>query len=117
MRFIQLVMELKKEGNEPLAIAGCMLAGAVQIYQLDENDNRRYGVELVEAFPKTIAAQDLNYGSTNQQQKLSVSFSYRYWKNLQDEADLPKFRGGSPIQNQIIRGIDKTKTTAFLMNE
>ena len=64
--------------------------GSVQIYQLDENDNRRYGVELVEAFPKTIAAQDLNYGSTNQQQKLSVSFSYRYWKNLQDEADLPK---------------------------
>ena len=33
------------------------------------------------------------------------------------EADLPKFRGGSPIQNQIIRGILKTKTTAFLMNE
>ena len=35
MRFIQLVMELKKEGNEPLAIAGCMLAGAVQIYQAE----------------------------------------------------------------------------------
>lgn len=33
------------------------------------------------------------------------------------EADLPKFRGGSPIQNQILRGIQKTKTTAFLMNE
>tara|TARA_B100000029_G_scaffold169120_1_gene165321 strand:+ start:1697 stop:2359 length:663 start_codon:yes stop_codon:yes gene_type:complete len=33
------------------------------------------------------------------------------------EADLPKFRGGSPIQNQIIRGIEKTKTTAFIMNE
>ena len=33
------------------------------------------------------------------------------------EAPLPKFRGGSPIQNQIIRGIDKTKTTAFLMNK
>ena len=33
------------------------------------------------------------------------------------EADLPKFRGGSPLQNQIIRGIEKTKTTAFLMNE
>ena len=31
--FIQLVMQLRKEGNEPLAIAGCMLAGAVQIYQ------------------------------------------------------------------------------------
>ena len=33
------------------------------------------------------------------------------------ESDLPKFRGGSPLQNQIIRGIKKTKTTAFLMNE
>jgi len=32
------------------------------------------------------------------------------------ESNLPKFRGGSPIQNQIIRGIEKTKTTAFLMN-
>jgi methionyl-tRNA formyltransferase len=32
------------------------------------------------------------------------------------ESNLPKFRGGSPIQNQIIRGISKTKTTAFLMN-
>ena len=32
------------------------------------------------------------------------------------ESDLPKFRGGSPIQNQIIRGIKKTKTTAFFMN-
>ena len=32
------------------------------------------------------------------------------------ESNLPKFRGGSPIQNQIIKGIKKTKTTAFLMN-
>ena len=33
------------------------------------------------------------------------------------ESDLPKFRGGSPIQNQIIRGVKKSKSTAFLMNE
>ena len=32
------------------------------------------------------------------------------------ESNLPKFRGGSPIQNQIIRGIIKTKSTAFFMN-
>jgi methionyl-tRNA formyltransferase len=31
-------------------------------------------------------------------------------------SDLPKFRGGSPIQNQIIKGIKKTKITAFKMN-
>lgn len=33
------------------------------------------------------------------------------------ESNLPKFRGGSPIQNQIIRNKTKTKTTAFLMND
>mgnify|MGYP003347168232 CR=1 FL=1 len=33
------------------------------------------------------------------------------------ESNLPKFRGGSPIQNQILRGIKKTKTTAFIMTD
>ena len=33
------------------------------------------------------------------------------------ESSLPKFRGGSPIQNQIIRKISKTNSTAFLMDE
>lgn len=31
-------------------------------------------------------------------------------------SDLPKFRGGSPIQNQKMNGIKKTKLTAFRMN-
>ncbi len=31
-------------------------------------------------------------------------------------SDLPRFRGGSPIQNQKINGIKKTKLTAFRMN-
>ena len=33
------------------------------------------------------------------------------------EGDLPMGRGGSPIQNHIIRGFKKTKTTAYIMNE
>ena len=59
-------------------------------YQLDENNKRRYGVELVEAFPKTIAEQALSYDATNQINKVSITFSYRYWKNLTDEGQLPK---------------------------
>ena len=31
-------------------------------------------------------------------------------------SNLPQFRGGSPIQNQIIRGINKTKISIFLIN-
>ena len=63
--------------------------GAVQIFQLDEKDKRVYGVELVEAFPKTIGAMTLDYSNGNEIHKLSVTFSYRWWKNLNDEADLP----------------------------
>jgi len=33
------------------------------------------------------------------------------------ESNLPKFRGGSPIQNQIIKGKTATMTTAFFMND
>lgn len=32
-------------------------------------------------------------------------------------SDLPRFRGGSPIQNQKINGIKRTKLTAFRMTE
>ena len=63
--------------------------GSIKIFQLDETDRQRYGVELVEAFPKTIASQSLDY-STNAIQTVSVTFTYRYWKDLKDEADLPK---------------------------
>ena len=63
--------------------------GSIQIFQLDETDTTKYGVELVEAFPKTIASQSLDY-STNAIQTVSVTFTYRYWKDLVDEADLPK---------------------------
>ena len=64
--------------------------GSIKIFQLDETDRQRYGVELVECFPKTIAAQPIAYASVNEIQKVSVTFAYRYWKDLVDEADLPK---------------------------
>ena len=52
LRFIQLVMEMKKEGHDPLAIAGCMLAGAVQIYQTE------LGIETTQDLLDQIANGD-----------------------------------------------------------
>ena len=80
--------------------------GKIQIYSLDRGDNRRYGVELVECFPKTIAAQQLDAIPATTPQTCDVSFSYRYWKNLTDEADLPKpllERLQSVLANQVER--------------
>ena len=64
--------------------------GSIDIHQLDEQDNKRYGVQLVECFPKTIAEQSLGYGQNDTLHRINVTFSYRYWKNLTDEAALPK---------------------------
>ena len=49
LRFIKLVMDMKKEGHDPLAIAGCMLAGAVQMYQSE------LGMETTSDLLDTIA--------------------------------------------------------------
>ena len=64
--------------------------GTIQIYQLDQKGNRTYGCELIECFPNTIAEQGLDAGQASNVQEVSVTFSYRYWKNLTDEASLPK---------------------------
>ena len=87
--------------------------GSVQIFQLDENNIARYGVELVEAFPKTIAEQSLGYATTNEIHKINVTFSYRYWKNLNDEADLPKpieTRVANTAERNLVRNLPATKT-------
>ena len=54
----------------------------VEIYLLDKEDKRRYGIRLVEAFPKTINAIDLSHATNNEIIKTSVSFSFRYWQSL-----------------------------------
>ena len=82
--------------------------GSLNIHQLDENNRKRYGVQLIECFPKTIAAQSLSYAPSTEIQKISVTFAYRYWKNLTDEADLPKpllDRIGEVVVNGVEREI------------
>ena len=57
-------------------------AKTVEIYLLDRQDQRRYGIKLVEAFPKTIGPTDLSQSTNNEIIKISVSFSFRYWESL-----------------------------------
>ena len=80
--------------------------GNIQIYQLDEQDRRQYGVELVECFPKSLEPVSLDYAAANTISTVGIAFSYRYWKNLTDEGDLPRPLGeriGDLIVNNIER--------------
>ena len=48
--------------------------GAVEIYLLDKQNKKRYGIKLMEAFPKTIGATDLGQGINNELIKLLLKF-------------------------------------------
>ena len=52
------------------------------MYLLDRQDKRRFGIKLWECFPKTIDGTDLNQGTNNEIIKNTVNFSFRYWTQL-----------------------------------
>ena len=67
--------------------------GSVEIHTLDEQENRRYGVKLIEAYPKAIGPQSLGYATNDSDQTIDVTIAYRYWVNLTDEPSSPKSLG------------------------
>jgi hypothetical protein len=53
--------------------------GEIQIDQLDRQNQKNYEVTIVEAWPKTINAQEFTLSSNDSYQTVSVDFAYRYW--------------------------------------
>ena len=81
--------------------------GEISVYQLDEKDRRRYGIKLLECFPKTIDQMTLTQ-STGDLQRVNVTWAYRYWVSLADEADAPKpveDSLGDIFKNTVIKNI------------
>ena len=84
--------------------------GTVDIHTLDEQEKRRYGCRLVEAWPKTIAAQELSYGTPNTYQTVTVTIAYRYWINLTDESSEPRSLG-SRIAERAVNTVTRRITS------
>jgi hypothetical protein len=55
---------------------------SIDIYILDINNNRRYGVKLYECFPKEVGAVALSYNQATDIIKTSVTMQYKYWETL-----------------------------------
>ena len=80
----------------------------VDIYILDRQNQRRFGLKLHEAFPKTIGATELSQGANNELIKLAVTFSFRYWTTL-DENRAVSGAGDdlSILDNAVVRNINR----------
>ena len=89
--------------------------GSVEIYQLNEQDERTYGCKLMEVFPKTVDALAYGHANGNQIHKVTVEFAYRYWKNIATEPE--KANLDSTLQdilkNSVLRNIQSRVPTVL----
>jgi len=81
--------------------------GAVDIYSLNEKNERTTGIRLTEAFPKTIGGIPFAHASSNTINKISVSFAYRYWRNIatEEEKDSLDSTLQDILKNSVIRQV------------
>ena len=79
--------------------------GFMEVYLLDQQDRRRYGLRMEEVFPKTITASNLNYQPATEILKTNVQFTFRKWTNL-DENQTGRDVFGR-IFNTVIRSVER----------
>jgi hypothetical protein len=61
----------------------------ITISQLDESDTITYQVQLIDAFPVTVQALQLDSSGSNQVHRLSVNFNFRRWVENAVERSAP----------------------------
>ena len=81
--------------------------GSVEIYQLNEQDERTYGCKLEECFPITIGALPYGHANSNAIQTISVEFAYRYWRNIATEPQKANLDSTLQdiIKNSVLRNV------------
>jgi hypothetical protein len=79
--------------------------GFVDIYLLDKQDQRRYGLKLWDVFPKSINGSDLSYGSNNENLKITVNMSFRYWTPLDQNQEGPNILNN--IVDTVANGVSR----------
>ena len=81
----------------------------VQIYLLDNQNQRRYGIRLHEAYPKTIGAIALNQAPATEIIKIPVTFSFRWWETLDVNRQPPSMKEKifSTVINTVERNINR----------
>ena len=56
--------------------------GTMEIYVLDVNNNRRYGVKIFDCFPKEVGPISLSYTQATDIIKTPITMEYKYWETL-----------------------------------
>ena len=54
----------------------------IDIYVLDQQDTRRFGIRLFEAYPEAIGPSTFDAGPAGDIVKIPITMNYRYWQTL-----------------------------------
>jgi len=78
----------------------------IDIYVLDVQDARRYGLRLRECFPKEIGPATLDAGPAGDIIKIPVTMQYKYWETLDITNQPPNLM--EKVLDTIITGAERT---------
>ena len=75
--------------------------GGLRIWHLDQHNNDRDGVEIFEAFPKTISPQDVGQAQGNTYQTITVEFTFHHWYGIEAQRVTNPPTKGDPDRDKI----------------
>jgi hypothetical protein len=78
----------------------------IDIYVLDVQDARRYGIRLRECFPKEIGPATLDAGPASDIIKIPVTMQYKYWETLDITNQPPNLM--EKILDTVITGAERS---------
>jgi len=82
------------------------ISDSVDIYVLDQQDTRRYGLRLKECYPKEIGPAPLNYATAGDIIKIPVTLQYKYWETLDINNQPPNLM--EKVLDTVISGAERT---------
>ena len=77
----------------------------VDIYILDQQDTRRFGIRLFEAYPEAIGPSSLSYGAGDII-KIPITMNYRYWQTLDINSQPPNLL--EKVLDTVISGAERS---------
>ena len=78
----------------------------VEIYVLDQKNTRRYGIKLMECFPKEIGPSSLDGGPASDIIKIPITMQYKYWETLDINNQPPNLM--EKVLDTVITGAERT---------
>jgi hypothetical protein len=78
----------------------------IEIYVLDVKNTRRYGIKLMECYPKEIGPSSFDAGPASDIVKIPVTMQYKYWETLDINNQSPNLM--EKVLDTVITGAERT---------